>query len=263
MASTVLDATSTLPILPFLPDWSRHDEPDDDTGTDDTDGGDDTGGDDAGDEPAAKPAPKPAAKKTAAKPAVDDGEAVLGDAGKRVLAEARAARKAANTEAMQAKAELEAAQKKIQEYEDAQRNELEKAQAAAERALARERAANLRAVASDIRSYAITGNALDPSDVVDALSRDAEKFVTDSGVDSEAIEAAVEALLEKKKHWRKPAVDPAAVADGEGKSPKKRATPAPAPDPAQGSKGGSNTNNWDDPATFAAEARRLGLPAYR
>ena len=266
MASTHLDATSTPYYLPFTPNWARHDEPDGDGGGDDT--GDDTGG--TGDgaveppEPAAKPTtPNAPAKKAAAKPASDDGDtaADLGDAGKRALAQERERRKALTAEVAAERAAREAAEKKIQEFEDAQKSELEKAQAAAERAVAREKAANLRAVSSDIRSYAITGDALDPSDVVDALSRRAEDFLTDGGVDAAAIEAAVTELLDKKPHWRKPAhADPST----EGQpAAKKRATPAPAPDPGQGSKGGNNAPNWADPKTFEAEARRLGLPTYR
>ena len=267
MASTLpLDATSTLHYLPFLPNWARHDgaaDGDDggDAGTDDGDGDDGGDGEPVVDPPA-KTTPKAPAKKPVAKPTDDgDGEpAGLGDNGKRALTAERERRRAASAEAAQAKADLEAANARIQAFEDEKRTDLEKAQAAAEKALAREKAANLRAVTSDLRSYAITADALDPSEVVDLLSKDAEKFLTDSGVDSDAIEKAVTELLEKKPHWRKP--EPPAAGDGDP-APKVRAKAAPQPDPGQGSKGSNTTPDWSDPKTFEAEARRLGLPTYR
>lgn len=184
-------------------------------------------------EPAKEPVkvddkPKPVSPAKPAEKQVPDPD--LGDAGKRAIQEEREKRKAATAEAATAKAERDAALKRIQEFEDAQKSELEKAQANAERAAARERTANLRAVTSDLRSAAIEADAADAGLVVDLLSRDLDRFLTDSGIDSAAVEKAVAELLDAKPILRKPPpADPASV------TPEKR--PPPKPDPSQGPRG--------------------------
>ena len=249
-------ASTYLPTFPFRINPRRHDVVDPAPTDPPTDPPADppTPTDPPVDPPAAPP--KPTAPKRAATASGEDSD--LGERGQRALAAEREQRKAATAEAAQAKADLEAANRRIQEFEDAERSDLERAQAAADRAMERAKAADRRAVTSDIRSYAITADVVDPSDVVDALAGRADEFITDSGVDTSAIEKAVNDLIDKKPHWKKPepvAPDPTAR--------KPRATPAPAPDPAQGQGNGPQTPNWDDPKAFAAEMKRLRLPTYR
>jgi len=234
-----------LPSLPFIPNPSRHDEeppapvpvPE------------------PAPAPAPEPEPAPEPKKPAAPPQKTPKGSESDDKPPRhvpveELAQEREARKAAAAEAKKAREELDAAQRKIQEFEDAQKSELEKAQAAAERAAAREKAANLRAVTSDIRSAAIAAEAVRPADVVDLLTRDPEKYITDSGIDAEAIEAAVTAALAERPHWVKQAApDPV-------KAPAK---PAPKPDPSQGPQPTSSVKDFTDPKVLADEAARFGI----
>ena len=76
----------------------------------------------------------------------------------------------------------------------------------------------------------------DASDATDALMKDPSKYVDAAGdIDTDAIEADLAALLERKPHWGKPA--PAADPDPEA-DPTKPAKPKPKPDPGQGSRGG-------------------------
>jgi len=255
--------------LPFVPSWSRHDEPDDDTadGDDgdtaddsDADGDTDDGGGTGTGDAEKTPPTKKATPKTAPKPAGD----LMGDVDpkdprwKSIQAE-RVKRQQATRDAETARKELAAAQARIQEFEDSQRTELERAQAAATAAAAREKTANERAVRSELRTAALEANALDPTDVMEHLERRMGEFITDTGVDTDAIEKAVADVLAKKPHWLRPTKPDDDDPDAAPVKPKKR---APAPDPGQGSKGGQSTPNWNDPETLAAEKRRLGLPAY-
>lgn len=268
-----------LPPLPFVPDWSRHDgedDQDDDAGDDsgDTDAQDDDGADEADDAQDDDANGKPAAKKTAAKKVVPaqggkadtdlmDGVDPKDPRWKSIRTE-RLARQQATKEADTARRELAEAQKKIQEFEDSKKSDLEKAQAAAERALAREKAANERAVRSELRTAAVEADALDPTDVMEHLERRMDDFLTDDGINTEAISKAVEELLAKKPHWRKPAAgdDDGEDDDGDTAAKKTRTKRKPAVDPAQGSKGGQGAPNWDDPKAMEAEMRRLGLQTY-
>lgn len=179
-------------------------------------------------EPPADP-PKP--KDPAAKKPDDDGEPKLdkehSEVSRREIAARQKAREA-EAEARAAKAERDAALAKVQEYEDASKTELEKAQAIAERAQAAATAAREEVVATRIELAAQAADFEDPSDALDALGKDVAKFVKDGKVDAKAIEAAVAELLVKKPHWKKP--DPAPAAPVREKK-------APEPDPAQGPRG--------------------------
>lgn len=177
----------------------------------------------------------------------------VGDGGKKAIAAEREAAKAAKAAAAAAETELAAARKVIAGFEDATRTELEKAQAAATRALEQVATANRRAVTSELRSAAIGAEALDPTDIVDFLERRADDFIKDGVIDTAAIETEVAGLLEKKPHWKKPAVTAPVV-------PEKK--PAPKPDPSQGPRGTSTTPDFTDPKVYAAESARLGLRTY-
>jgi hypothetical protein len=174
--------------------------------------------------PAAEPDPKPAAKADDGKPArhvpVED------------LAKERERRKQAADDLQRANARLAELEAKVTAAEDAEKSELEKMQATAERANARAADAERRVVTSEIRLAAAAAGFADPSDAVAFLGADLAPYLVDGGINTEAVEAAVTGLLEKKPHLKRaePAVTPA---------PKPRATPAPAPDPSQGSRGGS------------------------
>jgi hypothetical protein len=204
------------------------------------------------------PAPEPASAPPAPGPeAGADPEIPPGvrDAGQKAITVEREKRKAATAEAQQAKAALIAAQAKLQEFEDAKRSDLEKAQAAADRAQAREMAANRRAVTSDIRSAAIAADALDPTDLVDALAGRTDDFIKDGVIDDGAIEAAVADLLERKKHWKKTA----AASPAPAAAPR----PQPQPDPGQGPRGVPAPVDFTKAPREAVDAELAGMGIRR
>lgn len=169
-----------------------------------------------------------------------DGD--LGDAGKRALERMKAERAAAKKEAaaekkaaVAARKELAELTRKVQEFEDGKKSDLEKAQAQAERSAEQAAKAVARAVQSEIKASA--GQFADPSDATDALMKDPSKYVDASGeIDTEAIEADLADLLERKPHWAKPA--PAAEKQDPEADPAKPTKQKPKPDPGQGSRGG-------------------------
>lgn len=188
-------------------------------------------------DPAADPEPEADPEED---PAEDDKpDEKLGEAGKRALDRMKAAAAAAKKEAaaekkaaVSARRELAELAKKVQEFEDGKKSDLEKAQAQAERSAEQAAKAVARAVQSEIKASA--GQFADASDATEALMRDPSKYVDASGeIDTDAIEADLAALLERKPHWGKPA--PAAEKEGPEADPKK---PKPRPDPGQGSRGG-------------------------
>jgi len=127
--------------------------------------------------------------------------------------------------------------RKVQEFEDRDKSELERAQAKAERAADQAAKAVARSVRSEIK-VAASGQFADPSDATDVLMRDPSKYVdADGEVDTDAIEADLAALLERKPHWAKPApaADPAPAGDPETEPVRRQ---KPKPDPGQGSRGG-------------------------
>lgn len=175
-------------------------------------------------------------------PAEDDKpDEKLGEAGKRALDRMKAAAAAAKKEAAAEKKAAVAARKeladlarKVQEFEDGKKSDLEKAQAQAERSAEQAAKAVARAVQSEIKASA--AQFADPSDATDVLMKDPSKYIDASGdIDTDAIEADLADLLERKPHWAKPA--PAAEQDPTA-DPAKPAKPKPKPDPGQGSRGG-------------------------
>lgn len=183
-----------------------------------------------------------------------EGADQLGEGGKRALDRMKAEKAAAKKEAAEERRKAAALAKKVQEYEDAQKSDLDKAEAQAQRAQEQAAKAVDRAVRAEVRSAAREQFA-DAADAVDVLMRDPKKYVDDSGdIDTDLIEADLADLLERKPHWAKP--EPAASADPE---PAKK--PKPKPDPGQGSRGGSAKvdfrNASDD--EVAAELARYGV----
>lgn len=159
-----------------------------------------------------------------------EGADKLGEAGKKALDRMKAEKAAAKREAADAKRREAALAKKVAEFEDRDKSELERAAAKAERLAAQAAKATARAVQAEVKSLAV-GQFTDAGDAVDALMRDPAKYVdADSGdIDTDAIEADLADLLERKPHWAKP--EPAAEPVLDPKKPK------PKPDPGQGSRG--------------------------
>jgi hypothetical protein len=157
----------------------------------------------------------------------------LGDAGKKALERMKAERAAAKKEAAAAKKQAAELARKVQEFEDAKKSELERATAKAERAAEQAAKAVARAVAAEVKAVA-SGQFADPSDATDVLMRDPSKYVdADGDIDTDAIEADLADLLERKPHWAKPAPAPATPAT----EPEPARKPKPKPDPGQGSRG--------------------------
>jgi hypothetical protein len=148
-----------------------------------------------------------------------EGEAALGDAGKRALQAERAAKAAAVKDAADAKARAEAAEAKVREFEDANRTELEKAQAAAETAQKAAQAATARAVRAEVR--ALAADFADPADAAAFLDL-SEYAGADGEIDSARIKADLRTLLESKPHLRRaegtrpPKTDPGQGARSDG-----------------------------------------------
>lgn len=135
----------------------------------------------------------------------------LGDAGKKAIAEERAARKAAE----KAQAELAA---KLKEFEDRDKSDLDKANERATTAEQRVQAAVARAVRAEVR--ALADGFADRDDAVLNLG-DLTKYAGKDGeVDTDAIAAELAKVLERKPHLAKNGT-----------------VRAPAPDPSQGPRG--------------------------
>lgn len=161
------------------------------------------------DDPEPEPDPEP------------EGSDKLGDAGKKALDRMKAERAEAKRLAAAEKKRADELARKVQEFEDAQKSELDKATAKAERLEAAAKAATARAVKAEVRAAA--AEFADPEDAVAFL--DLAKYTDGDGeIDAEAISADLTDLLERKPHLRRAAAEP----------PKK---PAPKPDPGQGSRG--------------------------
>jgi membrane protein involved in colicin uptake len=122
-----------------------------------------------------------------------------------------------------AKANAEAA-KRLAQIEEDQKTEAEKAADRVAAAEARASKAAERAVAASIKAAA-TGRFADPDDAVDALAR--QNFTgADGEIDEDAIAAALDDLLERKKHW--------ALAEPGPRTPR--------PDPSQGPRPGGTAS---------------------
>lgn len=197
-------------------------------------------------EPAAEPEPAPPAEEPEAEEQAEpeateesaeepdpEGADKLGDAGKRALETMKRERAAARQEAAAAKKQLASLTAKVQEFEDRDRTELEKATAKAERLAEQAAKATARAVTGEIKVHAV-GQFADAGDAVDVLMRDPSKYVDDSGdIDSDLIQSDLAELLERKPHWafKQPDPEPAPAAQQEPERPRQ-----PRPDPGQGAR---------------------------
>jgi len=183
--------------------------------------------------PTEEPAPEdPAEPETPEEPTEEpEGADKLGDAGKKALEAMKRERAAAKQEAAAAKKQLAALTAKVQEFEDRDRTELEKATAKAERLADQAAKATARAVAGEVKVHAV-GQFADPTDAVDVLMRDASKYVDASGeIDSEAIQSDLAELLERKPHWGKQPEPTPAAPQPDPERPRQ-----PRPDPSQGAR---------------------------
>jgi hypothetical protein len=144
----------------------------------------------------------------------------LGDAGKRALQKEREAKAAAKKEAAAAKRERDDLARKVAEFEDRDKSELEKATSKAEAAAKRAEAATSRAVRAEVK--ALAGEFADVDDALVNLNAKMASYAGEDGeIDIEAIKADLEDVLDRKPHLKKQAPAPEA--------PK-----APRPDPSQG-----------------------------
>ncbi|MFE9684175.1 hypothetical protein [Streptomyces sp. NPDC006285] len=171
-------------------------------------------------DPAADPAKDPAtdpAADPAKDPADPEGADKLGDAGKKALEAMKAERAEAKRLAAAEKKRADELAAKVQDFEDRDKSELEKAQTAAERATARAEAATKRAVTAEVRAAAA-----DFADADDAIAfLDVTSYANDAGeIDTEQIRTDLTSLLERKPHLRRQSTTPP--------------PPGPRPDPSQG-----------------------------
>ncbi|WP_327378004.1 hypothetical protein OG393_31005 [Streptomyces sp. NBC_01216] len=146
------------------------------------------------------------------------GDDPLGDAGKRALQKEREAKAAAKKLAQAEKKRADDLARKVAEFEDRDKSELEKATTAAEAAAKRAEAATKRAVRAEVKAAA--AEFADPDDAVAFLDLSAYTD-TDGEIDTEQITADLADLLERKPHLKRQAPAP--------QQPKQ-----PKPDPSQG-----------------------------
>jgi hypothetical protein len=198
------------------------------------------------------PAPEPASEPEPSEP--DDpepdpeGADSLGDAGKKALESMKAQRTEAKRLAAAEKRRADELARKVAEFEDRDKSELEKATTKADRLEAASAKATARAVKAEVRAAA--AEFADPEDAAAFL--DLSSYASDDGeIDTEAISADLESLLERKPHLRK-------VAAGE---PKK---PAPKPDPGQGARPAGPPTDFrtSDRASLDAKLAELA-PGFR
>lgn len=262
--TTTVPSTGTTPILWF--DLGRHDDDPDDTAVDSGAEGDEGTDETAGEDDEAQDLLADAADSDTDDDSDDDPDAEgLGDAGKRALARMKAERTAAKKEAADAKRaaaderrKAAALAKRVDEFEDRDRTDLEKAQKAAERATELATKATARAVRGEIKVGA-AGRFTDPEDAIDVLMLHPDRYVGDDGdIDSDAIETALDELLQRKPHWGL-REEPAAEGDGAAAKPKAKAKPKP--DPGQGSRGAPAAKDFTTASKdeVDAELKRLGV----
>lgn len=100
--------------------------------------------------------------------------------------------------------ELEPLAKKAKEFEDAQKSETERLTEQLQAANDRIAATRKRLVKSQVHALA-GGSFADPEDAVGALDLDSYIDEDSGDIDEAAIKADLDALLERKPHWAKPA----------------------------------------------------------
>lgn len=171
-----------------------------------------------GAEDGADPADKDGGDDPADKPPAD-----LGDAGKKALTEERKAKADAERKAKAAEKRATELEKKLQEREDADKSDSEKAlekarkEAAEEATKAATAKTNHRILAAEIKAAA-GGKLSDPADAVRLLDLDDFTVSDDGEVDDKAITAAIDQLLKDKPYLAgKASGKPTGSADGGGK----------------------------------------------
>ncbi|MFG2679185.1 hypothetical protein [Streptomyces sp. NPDC048392] len=207
----------------------------------------------------ADPADPPADPKDPADPDPDpdpaddpEGADQLGDAGKKALDAMKKERADAKRAAAAEKKRADDLAAKVQDFEDRDKSELERAVARAERAEATSKAATARAVKAEVRSLAA-----DFADADDALVHLQEKMAgystADGDVDAETIKADLTELLDRKPHLRKQT----ASTDPEPDPGKK----GPRPDPSQGPRDSKQPADYSsaDRSTLKGELAKYGV----
>jgi hypothetical protein len=193
-------------------------------------------------EPALEPADDP-------EPEPDpEGADKLGDAGKKALEAMKAQRAEAKRLAAAEKKRADELARKVAEFEDRDKSELEKATAKAERLAEHAAKATQRAVLAEVKAAA--AEFADPEDAAAFL--DLTQYTSDDGeIDTEAISADLTDLLERKPHLRRAAPEP-------------QKKPAPRPDPSQGAKPTEPPTDFrtTDRASLDAELAQIA-PGFR
>ncbi|MFB7500032.1 hypothetical protein ACFC09_36035 [Streptomyces sp. NPDC056161] len=149
-----------------------------------------------------------------------EGTGQLGDAGKKALDRMKAERAEAKQLAAAEKKRADELARKVADFEDRDKSELEKVTSKAERLAEQAAKATKRAVLAEVKAAA--SEFADAEDAAAFL--DLAKYTSGDGeIDTEAISADLTDLLERKPHLRRQVSEPA----------KK---PAPRPDPSQGAR---------------------------
>jgi hypothetical protein len=177
-----------------------------------------------------------------------EGADKLGDEGKRALDRMKADRAAARKTAAAEKRRADELARKVADFEDRDKSDLDKATMKAERLEAAAAKATARAVKAEVKVAA--AEFADPEDAAAFL--DLATYTSDDGeIDTEAISADLEALLERKPHLRRAAAS----------EPKK---PAPKPDPGQGARPAEPPTDFrtSDRASLDAKLAELA-PGFR
>ncbi|MFR9796625.1 hypothetical protein ACL02U_12075 [Streptomyces sp. MS06] len=147
-----------------------------------------------------------------------EGADKLGDAGKKALDKMKAERAAAKKAAAEEKKRADELARKVAEFEDRDKSELEKVTGRAEAAAKRAEVATARAVRAEVKAAA--AEFADPEDAAAFL--DLSRYADDSGdIDTEAIQSDLADLLERKPHLKR-------------QPPGPEMKPGPKPDPSQG-----------------------------
>lgn len=161
-----------------------------------------------------------------------EGADTLGDKGKQALDRMKSERAEAKKAAAAEKKRADELARKVAEFEDRDKSELDKATERAERAGEAAAKAIARAVRAEVKAAAAAF--ADPDDAAAFL--DLTTYTSDDGeIDTEAISTDLEALLGRKPHLRRPAAEP------EKRKPK--------PDPGQGAR------PTDPPTDFRTASR--------
>lgn len=173
-----------------------------------------------------------------------EGADQLGDKGKQALDRMKAEKAEAKRVAAAEKKRADDLARKVAEFEDRDKSELDKATDKAQKLADQAARATKRAVLAEVRAAAAAF--ADPEDAAAFL--DLTSYATDDGeIDTDTITADLEALLERKPHLRRQAAEP----------PK---APAPKPDPGQGPRPDSPLTDFRsaDRTEVDAELARIG-----